>query len=211
MRNLIRSTLPEPLLRLARAVRRGLLPGGAATGPAEVYIVWPEGLEIPDRPFAEGFSARPMRADEVDTWVRIQCEAEEHLDIDRATFHREFTEDPATIESTCFFVTNPEGEPIGTISAWPDRDQYGREAGRPHWLAVRPAYQGLGLAKAAMVFSMKQLATRFGRLIGRTDSARIPAIKLYLDLGFLPDLDRPNGKENWSRVKEQLPHPALEW
>jgi hypothetical protein len=43
-----------------------------------------------------------------------------------------------------------------------------------------------------------------------TQSKRLPAINLYLDFGFLPDMDEPGAIEGWREVRAQLKHPALE-
>ena len=39
---------------------------------------------------------------------------------------------------------------------------------------------------------------------------RIPAIKVYLDFGFLPDMAKPRAHEAWEGVQAALRHPALE-
>ena len=42
-----------------------------------------------------------------------------------------------------------------------------------------------------------------------TESKRLGAIRLYLDFGFVPDLDAPGAREAWRQVRERLEHPAL--
>ena len=37
----------------------------------------------------------------------------------------------------------------------------------------------------------------------------MPAIKLYLDFGFTPDLSRENSREAWTQVASVLEHPLL--
>ena len=41
-------------------------------------------------------------------------------------------------------------------------------------------------------------------------SARIPAIKVYLDFGFKPNMQTKDAAEAWAEVKGKLEHPLLE-
>ena len=103
---------------------------------------------------------------------------------------------------------------MGIVSAWYHRNYRGRELGLIHWIAVRPAHQGLGLGRAAMSYALHQLAQWHDRAGLGTQTKRIRAIKLYLDFGFRPDLERPGALESWRKVKAELDHPrleALEW
>ncbi len=43
-----------------------------------------------------------------------------------------------------------------------------------------------------------------------TSTARIPALKLYLDFGFLPDLTEDGARQAWAKVRAVLPHPGLD-
>ena len=42
-----------------------------------------------------------------------------------------------------------------------------------------------------------------------TSSKRLPALGLYLDYGFEPDLEMPGAREVWRGIAQELPHPAL--
>ena len=41
-------------------------------------------------------------------------------------------------------------------------------------------------------------------------SKRLPAITLYLDFGFLPDLQNPDVVEDWRLLRTQLNHSVLD-
>ena len=79
-----------------------------------------------------------------------------------------------------------------------------------HWVAVRPAYQGRGLGKAMLSFTLNQLAQWHDRAFLGTQTKRLAAIWLYLSFGFVPDLEQPGAIEAWRTVKEQLHHPVLD-
>jgi ribosomal protein S18 acetylase RimI-like enzyme len=95
------------------------------------------------------------------------------------------------------------------ISAWYSREFRGEDHGRIHWLAVRPAYRRRGLARAALSHAMNRLAEWHDRCWLDTQAHRLPAIRLYLDFGFRPDLEPEGALEAWRRIRAALDHPGL--
>ena len=187
-------------------------PAAPKPGPAghEVAMIRPNLLDVPQFPFPEGFTIRPMRMDEGGLWTDIERDAEDYFPITDTTFHTEFGNDLQAVQWRSFFIVNHKGVGVGTVSAWYDRSFKGQDYGRIHWIAVRPTYQRKGLGKAAMSFALNQLAQWHERAVLGTQTKRLPAIKLYLDFGFLPDLDSPWAVDVWREVSEQLQHPVLE-
>jgi len=108
-----------------------------------------------------------------------------------------------------YLVTDPRGIAVGTVSAWQDPDYLGEPWGQVHWLAVRPAYQRQGLARAALAYTLRQLARWHTRAYLGTQSRRVGAIRLYLDMGFVPDLRHPGARRAWESVSREIEHPAL--
>lgn len=98
---------------------------------------------------------------------------------------------------------------VGTIAAWYNRSLDGLDWGRIHWVATRPAYQRRGLARAAMSDAMTRLARWHERAYLLTSSGRLGAIRIYLDFGFMPDLDFKDAVKAWRQVAQHLAHPAL--
>src|SRR5947209_7785691 len=86
-------------------------------------------------------------------------------------------------------------------------DPFGQHA---HWVAVRPEYQGRGLAKAALSYALTRLAEWHERAWLATSTARPVAIKLYQSFGFRPDLEPPSARAAWEHVQLRLNHQALE-
>ena len=164
---------------------------------------------LPEFSFPEGFGIRPMRRHEGGLWEDVQRDAEPFLTISPGLFDVEFGDDPGAIERRCFFITGPDDCAVGAIAAWYSHDVQGRDWGRIHWVATRRAFQGRGLAKAGMSFAMRSLARWHERAWLATNTARLGAIKLYLDFGFVPDLDTPSARQAWLAVRRTLDHPAL--
>jgi len=165
--------------------------------------------DIPDVPFPEGYGIRPMQPDEGGLWMDIWRDAEPYLSIEDDLFERVFGSNLAAIGWRCYLVTGPRGVAVGTIAAWIREDDQGEPWGQVHWVAIRPAYRRLGLARAALAYTLRQLARWHDRAYLGTQSRRLGAIRLYLDLGFEPDLGHPGASEAWSRVGEELEHPTL--
>ena len=86
----------------------------------------------------------------------------------------------------------------------------GQNTGVIHWVAIRSAYQGRGLGKAAMSFALNQLARWHEHAILGTQTKRLRAIGMYLDFGFLPELDDPGFIDVWREVNQQIKHPVLD-
>ena len=96
------------------------------------------------------------------------------------------------------------------MSAWYNRDFKGQDYGLVHWVAVRPAYQRRGLGKAGLSFTLNKMAQWHDRSYLNTSIKRLPAVKLYLNFGFMPDLHDSSAVEKWLIVKDKLNHPSLE-
>jgi len=186
-------------------------PGAHVPGAADPYLVMirPNLEDIPEFPFPEGYSMRPMRPGEDTLWTDIQRDAERIIPITEDLFEMEFGTDLRATLRRCFFIVNDDGVAVGTISAWYSRDFRREDHGRIHWFAIRPAYRGRGLARPALSFALQRLAEWHERAWLDTSASRLPAIKLYLDFGFLPDLEALRAREAWAGVRAGLDHPAL--
>lgn len=174
-----------------------------------VNMIRPDLKNIPEVPFPEGFTIRAMQPGEASFWTDIQRDAEPYFAIADDLFQLEYGSDLRATGQRVFFVIHPSGITVGTISAWYSQDFRGQDYGRIHWLAVRPRYQGQGLAKAALSYALKRMTEWHERCWLATSTGRLGAIKLYLDFGFLPDMAPENALEVWRNVQARLEHPAL--
>ena len=192
-------------------LRPPVAPGLPAPSPDghRVIMLRPDLKNIPAAPFPEGYGIRPMTTDDIGLWTDIQRDAESYFKIADTLFRQEFGEDLEAIQSRCFILTNPKGLGVGTISAWYDNNFHGQRIGRIHWVSVRPSCQRRGLSKAALAYSLKQLAQWHDRCYLVTATARVPAINLYLNFGFVPNLSLPNAAAIWQELSPRLKHPAL--
>ena len=164
---------------------------------------------IPEFPFLPGYSVRPMRVVDAGLWEDIWRDAEPFIDIKPGLFQEQFGSDPDLIAQRCYIVSDPRGVAAATISAWQKPNIRGLDWGQIHWVATRPSHQGKGLAKAGMSYALKQMAQWHPRALLGTSTGRIGAIRIYLDFGFVPDMEMEWAKEAWTSVKAKIDHPAL--
>jgi GNAT superfamily N-acetyltransferase len=178
-------------------------------GDNNIIMILPDLKHLPELTFPEGYGCRGMRPGDETLWADIWRETEPPIRVEDDLFAKQFGTDWQRIGERCFLVTDPRQCAIGTISAWFDASFQGADWGRIHWVAIRPAHQGKGLAKPALVFALRKLAQWHERAYLVTQAFRLPAVKTYLDLGFRPDLSDPAKLPFWRYLREALRHPAL--
>lgn len=164
---------------------------------------------IPEAPLPAGFRMRAMTASEGPIWEEIWSDAEPFIKIEPGLFLKSFGDDRPAIPQRCFLLISPQGSPVGTISAWYSKNFKGDDWGRIHWVAIKKEAQGHGLARAMMTFAMHEMSRWHPRAMLDTSTGRVGAIKIYLDYGFVPDLEAPHAVEAWGAFKKKLNHPAL--
>lgn len=105
------------------------------------------------------------------------------------------------------YIAMREGEPAATASA---RRMPGRYPGSGylHWVASDPAARGLGLGAAVVVRVLERFREEgYGDSVLETDDPRLPAIRLYLRLGYVPEHVDPSHPERWGEVLRSLGPP----
>ena len=105
-------------------------------------------------------------------------------------------------------VHEASGEIAATAMAlhnYSDRDPFWGELG---WVAGDPAHAGHGLGMAVSACVVRRFLRAGYRLIHlHTDDFRLPALKSYLQVGFVPALHRPGMGARWRAVMERLGWP----
>lgn len=103
--------------------------------------------------------------------------------------------DPAGV-----FLVRHEGRAVATAFAWLDTPEE-REWGRVHWVATDPAHRGKGLGRAVTLAVARYFADRgFPRVFLETQAYRIPAIRVYVKLGFVPFWDNEAHRAQWEHA-----------
>ena len=176
---------------------------------------WRDDLRnIPQYSLPEGYRFVFYRPGDRDTWIDIEKSAREFSSYEQGlgSWNRYYEGREDLLPNRMVFIETDKGEKVATASAY--FDIYGNDktgAGWLHWVAVRREYQGRGLAKPLIAFTlglMPDLGYDHAMLSSQTNTWL--ACKIYLDFGFRPEPH--NAVENslgWRILKALTDHPAL--
>lgn len=89
--------------------------------------------------------------------------------------------------------------------AFASRHSLDPKVGGLDFVACHPEHRGKGLGRAVCAAVLKYLVDRgYGRITLSTDDWRLPAIKVYLSLGFSPEMCREDMPGRWEAVRKKL-------
>ena len=93
------------------------------------------------------------------------------------------------------------GEQIVALASVQDRKVFGVESWEIGWVATHPEHRGKGLGSWVTTAAIEvALALPSRPIVLQTDDYRIPAIKVYLKLGFLPNYDHVSYPLRWGKI-----------
>ena len=174
---------------------------------------------LPEFPFPDGYHLCFYTQGDEEGWVALYATAEPFLTINRELFDQKFHGDVKALEERMIFMVCGDSEnrsrddppadnhrhrKVGTAVAWYDDKQHTTEWGRLHWVAIHPNFQGKGLSKplvAATLQRLEQLGHTKAYLL--TSLARVAAIKLYMQFGFVPEARNEIEGKAWKRFFEK--------
>ena len=136
----------------------------------------------------EGFYFKSYQEDDEVEWAAIETAVSEfeneRLALDY--FKEKFAPYSKDLRTRLLFVLDSSGEKVGTCSAWWKELPNGVRYPLVHWVAVKPGYQGKGLAKAMVNRTLKLLQEleQNSPIYLHTQTWSYAAIHLYKKLGF---------------------------
>lgn len=171
-------------------------------------------LRYPKRRFSmddvklpEGFRIETHTDARVIEWLEI-CDSLNGGDHSFEKFKKTVLDYPDVAPERIFYAVTPDGRAVATaIARWRETEK----SGGLHMVEAKPECRGLGLGRAvctAATASLDALGTTLDRLT--TDDFRIPAIKIYLSLGYVPFLYADDMKERWAKVLAGLGYAEYE-
>jgi mycothiol synthase len=189
--------------RIVKGVMRRLT-GRVEPVEALLEMLWPESLR--ERPLqvvvAAGYRLRQFEPGDRDAYFRLLAAAgmdacrleywEQHL-LPDGFFLAEHVESKALV-ATCMASHHPA-------------PRHPR-AGNLGWLAADPAHGGRGLGRAvAAAVTARLIAGGYNRIYLETHDFRLPAIRVYLSMGWRPFLYQEDMQRRWRAVHEKLGIP----
>lgn len=163
---------------------------------------------LPAYDFPDGYGMRHWHKDDLQLWITLNSPGFPEGEIDEALFYEEYGTDDGLHQERIYFLMHGD-RPIGSISSWFGDDtygeQYGKHTGRIHWVVIEEAYQGRGLSKPMMAYACQKLV-EFGHKSAwlHTDTVLIPAIGLYLQFGFQPDITSDELQQAWDETRKSV-------
>jgi mycothiol synthase len=157
---------------------------------------------LPVVPLPSGFSLRYYRPGDITAWLHIHQAAGETHPVTPELYWREFAAGETQLRQRQLFLCEALGPEVGTATAWFDDHHQGGSWGRLHWVALSQTHQGRGLGRAlaaAACLRLRELGHTRAYL--RTQPDRVPAIRLYLSLGFVPDIVGPADRCAWEELR----------
>jgi len=145
------------------------------------------GLPLPVCPLPKGFTYQLYQPGYEKEWARIETSVGEFdCEMDALLYYqKEFLSYPDELSRRGIFIAAPDGELVGTASAWWD---YAGQRRHPiiHWVAVKPNYQGKGLGKAIIAEVLRLMTVVDGddTFFLKTQTPSHKAIGMYEWAGF---------------------------
>ncbi len=156
--------------------------------------------DMPPFTLPDGCEMRSYRAGDEDGWVDLINTGEFEGEWDRARFAEYITEPERTEGSR---VVTMNGRIVAATFA--SVEEGSDDLGRVDFVVSHPDVRGLGLGRAVCTAVVDYLVERdFARVILYTDDWRLPAIGLYLSMGFEPQMSREDMPGRWAAVRETL-------
>lgn len=120
---------------------------------------------------------------------------------DTARVRRDLTEAP---DVEAVFVIEHAGRIVATGSSRYVPDRF-PGSGYLHWVGADPAHAGKSLGRIVTLATLHHMREH-GRAdaVLETDDFRLPAIRTYLNLGFLPEDTREGDLDRWARIFDRL-------
>ena len=173
----------------------------------QLRMVRPNLEGLPELEIPEGYGMRTYQEGDDVHWANV-INASFGGERTAETTHREIIDRDVFDPNGLYFATYGE-TPVATACAWkksPDEI----EVGYVHMVGVDAEHAGRKLGKCVSLCVLLYFKERgFKCAMLDTDDFRLPAVKTYLNLGFLPmyvDKDQP---ERWRQVFKNLGLPAM--
>ncbi|MFF2093856.1 GNAT family N-acetyltransferase [Paenibacillus sp. NPDC058174] len=163
-------------------------------------IMKKEGLsDLPGFHCPTGYRLRPFQPDDERNWE----------DLIRYSFTREvkFAEKigdhvPFYTDRLLFICRGDQ--PVATAAAW-ERADGEDHSWYLHMVGVLPEYSGKGLGYAVSLAALHKVREAGGEsVLLETDDFRLPAIRIYMKLGFQPLHTDESHPERWERILREV-------
>lgn len=150
----------------------------------------------------DSFCVSPMKPGSEQDYVDVMRQSLKE-NVDKNWFHSSFSKD-LEYDPQNLILIYKENTPIAAAAAWQIKRK-GRWIGHLKNVGVVRDYQGRGYGRHISLCALRRLRDRgFSEVMLKTHDNRLPAISLYLSLGFEPKYNFWAGKRKWKRIVSQI-------
>ena len=171
--------------------------------PRQLRMVRPDLDNLPKLELPPGYDMRTYREGDEMHWANIISDSFGGKQRTAEDTRNEITGQERFVPDGFYFATH-DGTPVGTACAWRQTVDE-TEVGYVHMVGVASAHTGHKLGKwvsLAVLIYFRDYGFRCAML--DTDDFRIPAIKTYLNLGFVPVYIEDEQPKRWRAIFEKL-------
>lgn len=171
--------------------------------PRQLRMVRPDLENLPKLELPPGYGMRTYQKGDEVHWANIISDSFGGKQRTAEDTRNEITEQERFVPDGFYFATH-DGTPVGTACAWRQTVDE-TEVGYVHMVGVASAHTGHKLGKwvsLAVLIYFRDYGFRCAML--DTDDFRIPAIKTYLNLGFVPVYIEDGQPKRWQAIFEKL-------
>ena len=175
--------------------------GSGEVSEPQLFMRLPELGDLPPAPLYEpGYALRTAVPSDYGQLAELLSEAfGDRWDVDRVA--AEFS--PGNGVEAIYVVVWPTGV-AATAAARRLPDRY-PEAGYVHYVGVRVSERGRRLGEVVTRRVLEHFAAAgLDQAVLETDDFRLPAVRTYLRLGFVPEPRAPGDARRWSKVLRNL-------
>ena len=166
--------------------------------PIRLAMVNDNIIPCPRMSLPNGYKFRYFQPGDAETWAYIVTPAGEFSSFvaAMARFFNEFTGAESQLWNRCLILETDDKQPIGTAMGWYNEKFRDGSYGRLHWVSIIPPYQGKGLARPLVTHAIHLMKPYHSKAYLTTQTTSYKGIKLYLDYGFRPLIQKDDCLED---------------
>ena len=176
--------------------------------PRQLRMVRPSLENLPELELPAGYGMRTYLEGDEAHWARIISDSFGGRERTAQDTRNEITGRDVFLSDGFYFATY-RGLPVGTACAWRQSVDE-KEVGYVHMVGVVAEHTGHKLGKWVSLAVLHYFRDNgFISAMLDTDDFRIPAVKTYLNLGFIPVYVEEGQSERWQDLFEKLKLPPM--
>ena len=174
----------------------------------QLRMVRPTLENLPELELPSGYGMRTYREGDEAHWAHIISNSFGGRKRTAQDTRNEITNRDVFLPDGFYFATH-QGTPVGTACAWRQSVEE-TEVGYVHMVGVVTEHTGHKLGKWVSLAVLTYFRDNgFRSAMLDTDDFRIPAVKTYLNLGFIPVYVEEGQPERWQQIFETLGLPSM--